>query len=746
MQSFRGRKIYPGLVIISLFMVVVGLYAYEVPEQQKRKGDWVLHTLEVQNQLTSLSDHLAAAETSQRGYLLTGQSDYLPSFTQALPAIDKDLFRLRRLMRDNVIQQSQLPALHANVAAAIAEFKETIELRKYRGSDAALKVFRSGRGRAQREAIQQQIHQMQSVEQNLLTQRRALRDAAFDRTRLAVGGGILFLYGMLCLVYTAMQKQGAHRKRLLEAERRATEVQRAEAERLAQVVAIQRDVASARQELQAAMQTITEGTQEITRAEGAVVTLVDGEEMVFRAASGMVTPHLGLRLNAMTSLSGRCVRENVLFKCDDAETDDRVDREACRKIGLRSMVVVPLRHSGQAIGVFTVVSSRPNAFTAQDVATLELMAGVLSSAVSDATATQTLRESQERLEEAQQVAHVGSWEFDCTTGKIRWSKELFHLVGLAPEQGEPDYETQLALYTPESATALDTCVRQTMQDGIEYAVDLQAAPKAGKMPRWFHAAGKPIMDARGKVIRLTGTLLDITERKCYDRDMEAANEWLMEANALLKAQKVELGIANARLEALATIDGLTGLKNHRAFQERLTEEFQRALRHDLVLSVVLLDVDHFKRFNDTFGHPEGDAALRQVAEVIMAIARETDLVARYGGEEFVLLLPETDARGALQVAERIRLAIAQAAWKLRAITVSVGVATFTLETDSAQRLVDMADRALYHSKRHGRDQVTHIEELAEALPIPFEDRMTVQDEPLLPLPGLPQEAVVLRSP
>jgi len=745
MQSFRGRKIYPGLVVISLLMVMIGLYGYEVPAQQRRKGDWVLHTLEVQNQLTSLSDHLAAAETSQRGYLLTGQSDYLPAFTQALPAIDKDLFRLRQLMRDNVIQQSQLPSLHANVAAAIAEFKETIELRKYRGNDAALKAFRSGRGRAQKEAIQQQLHQMQSVEQNLLTQRRASQNVAFDRTRLAFAGGILFLYGMLCLVYTVMQKQVAHRKRLLEAERRATEVQRAEAERLAQVVAIQRDVASARQELQAAMQTITEGTQEITRAEGAVVTLVDGEEMVFRAASGMVTSHLGLRLNAMTSLSGRCVRENVLFKCDDAKTDDRVDREACRKIGLRSMVVVPLRHSGQAIGVLTVVSSRPNAFTAQDVATLELMAGVLSSAVSDATATQTLRESQERLEEAQQIAHVGSWEFDCTTRKIRWSKELFHLVGLAPEQGEPDYETQLALYTPESATALDTCVRQTMQDGIEYAVDLQAAPRAGKMPRWFHAAGKPIMDARGKVIRLTGTLLDITERKCYDRDMEAANEWLMEANALLKAQKVELGIANARLEALATIDGLTGLKNHRAFQERLAEEFQRALRQDLLLSVVLLDVDHFKRFNDTFGHPEGDAALRQVAEVLMAIARTTDLVARYGGEEFVLLLPETDARGALQVAERIRLAIAQAAWKLRAITVSVGVATFTVEADSAQRLVDMADRALYHSKRHGRDQVTHIEELAEVLPIPYEDRMTVQDEPLLPLPGLPHEAVVLRS-
>ncbi|MCW3051950.1 MAG: diguanylate cyclase with and sensor [Chthonomonadales bacterium] len=746
MKTFRERKSYPGIVVISLLMALIGIYAYDIPEQQMLKGIWVGHTMEVQNQLETLSGHLTTAETCQRGYLLTGQPDYLTPYSPALHAIENDLIRLRRLTRDNVIQQSQMPGLHANVAARVAEFKETIDLRQSLGAEAALKVVRSGRGRTQMEAIQRQIQGLQSMEQRLLTLRRADRDRAVSHTRLTFVGGIVLLYCLLCLIYAVMQKQTARRKRLLEAERCATEVQRKEAERLAQVVSIQRDVASARQELQAAMQTIMEGTQEITRAEGAVVALVEGEDIIFRAGSGMVAPHLGLRLNAATSLSGRCVRENVLFKCDDAETDDRVDQAACRKIGLRSMVVVPLQHSGQAIGVLTVVSSRCNAFTAQDVATLELMAGVLSSAVSDATATQTLRESQERLEEAQQVAHVGSWEFDCTTRKIRWSKELFHLVGLAPEQGEPDYETLMTLYTPESADALETCVRQATQDGIEYAVDLQAAPRAGRMPRWFHAVGKPVRDTHGKVTRLTGTLLDITERICYDRDMEAANEWLMEANALLKAQKVALGIANARLEALATTDGLTGLKNHRAFQERLTEEFQRALRHDLPLSVVLLDVDHFKRFNDTFGHPEGDAALRQVADVIMAIARASDLVARYGGEEFVLLLPETDAHGALQMAERIRQAVAEAAWKLRAITVSVGVATFTLETDSAQRLVDLADRALYHSKRHGRDQVTHIEELAMVLPAQYEDRMTLQDKPpLLLLPDLPQEAIVLRG-
>jgi diguanylate cyclase (GGDEF)-like protein/PAS domain S-box-containing protein len=195
------------------------------------------------------------------------------------------------------------------------------------------------------------------------------------------------------------------------------------------------------------------------------------------------------------------------------------------------------------------------------------------------------------------------------------------------------------------------------------------------------------------------------------RDM---TEQVRHERQLLEYQS-NLEAANDKLRALAVTDALTGVKNRGAFDARLAEEFDRAARHGSPLSVVLLDVDHFKPFNDTFGHPAGDDVLRAVAAVLRRTARATDLVARYGGEEFVLILPETDRAGALTVAERCRRAVAGEAWDLRAVTVSVGVSTMTPETADVAALVNEADVALYRSKQAGRNRVSHGSGL---MPIP----------------------------
>lgn len=175
----------------------------------------------------------------------------------------------------------------------------------------------------------------------------------------------------------------------------------------------------------------------------------------------------------------------------------------------------------------------------------------------------------------------------------------------------------------------------------------------------------------------------------------------------LLAYQEELERANARLKALATTDGLTGVKNRVTFDGRLAEEFERAVRHGHPLSVVMLDVDFFKPFNDTFGHPAGDAVLRRVARILADTVRGTDVVARYGGEEFVVLLPDTDHAGAMVLAERLRRGVAAGSWEQRPITISVGVSTLTPTTADAAALVEEADRALYRSKEAGRNRVTH---------------------------------------
>lgn len=198
-----------------------------------------------------------------------------------------------------------------------------------------------------------------------------------------------------------------------------------------------------------------------------------------------------------------------------------------------------------------------------------------------------------------------------------------------------------------------------------------------------------------------------------NRALIATQKEFKSRNEQLRDQQEKLRVANELLQALATTDGLTGLKNYRTFKERLSEEFDRAKRYHLRLSIILLDVDHFKQFNDTHGHPAGDEVLRRVAKLLTASTRSTDFVARYGGEEFAVLLSFTHHEAACALAERTRAAIQDTQWELRAVTASIGVAIVGEATPTSDALVKLADTALYRSKEAGRNRVTHASELAK---------------------------------
>jgi two-component system chemotaxis response regulator CheY len=180
----------------------------------------------------------------------------------------------------------------------------------------------------------------------------------------------------------------------------------------------------------------------------------------------------------------------------------------------------------------------------------------------------------------------------------------------------------------------------------------------------------------------------------------------------LEAMRDALEARNQWLSEMALCDSLTGLKNRRHFREVLDATFAFALRQQrMPLSMVMIDVDQFKAYNDTFGHPAGDAILSTLAEILLENTREPDLVARYGGEEFVILLPGTDGPGARFVCERIRTVIERHHWPLRPITASFGAASMEPGTLEAAQLINEADQALYQSKRRGRNRVTHFQEL-----------------------------------
>jgi diguanylate cyclase (GGDEF)-like protein/PAS domain S-box-containing protein len=185
-------------------------------------------------------------------------------------------------------------------------------------------------------------------------------------------------------------------------------------------------------------------------------------------------------------------------------------------------------------------------------------------------------------------------------------------------------------------------------------------------------------------------LRDVTFRKLAAQRLEHAHR--------------QLEAANRQLEFLAATDPLTGLPNRRAFYERLKHEHASACLDETPLSLIILDVDHFKSYNDQFGHPEGDDALREIARLIRESTPHDSLPGRIGGEEFAVLLPGADEDDALKVAEHLRRSIARYSWKLRPVTASLGVSTDSCGGASQEELIEAADQALYQAKRSGRNQ------------------------------------------
>jgi diguanylate cyclase (GGDEF)-like protein len=182
---------------------------------------------------------------------------------------------------------------------------------------------------------------------------------------------------------------------------------------------------------------------------------------------------------------------------------------------------------------------------------------------------------------------------------------------------------------------------------------------------------------------------------------------------LFLADLIAIALEKAKLyaetRALSIRDGLTNAFNHRFFQEKLTEELKRAQRSGSTFSLLMLDIDEFKKFNDQFGHQMGDNVLKHISENVRKIIREIDIFARYGGEEFIIILPETDLDGALNAAQKIRELVEMrpliAKNKRYDVTVSIGCATFPFDGTDKDSLIGKADEALYRAKKEGRNRV-----------------------------------------
>ncbi|MBL8047159.1 MAG: sensor domain-containing diguanylate cyclase [Chthonomonas sp.] len=331
---------------------------------------------------------------------------------------------------------------------------------------------------------------------------------------------------------------------------------------------------------------------------------------------------------------------------------------------------------------------------------LEGAKGKLADSLSEAkTALNLSHMASRRFEQLFAGLPIGCFTCDAHGVIYEWNTAAEQLTGFAPFEVymKSIYETVYAggdhqlirgyidrVMAGEEINGVE--MEETRKDGSRYTAMVNLLPMKG---------------ASGAISSVIIANADITALKIREHELAESRE--------------ELRTLNLKLTALATTDGLTGLMNHRAFQETLERSYKETQVTSGDLSLVLLDVDRFKQFNDEFGHPAGDAVLRQVAKILAQTIGDKGYVARYGGEEFVVILPGMPAQTAMQVTELARVALEQATWPNREVTASFGVATLGAAYSQPSELIRDADQALYASKAGGRNQVTHFDQRKESV-------------------------------
>ncbi len=292
-----------------------------------------------------------------------------------------------------------------------------------------------------------------------------------------------------------------------------------------------------------------------------------------------------------------------------------------------------------------------------------------------------------------------------------------HPAGQATLHGQPIGAMQWLLVgrsveLPEAPPWQRTLAGLGKVEGEPLRLPLPGAQPGEDAERHLRVSSAPVQDDRG---RLRGCMVSFVD----ETELQRSHARLQDSMAETQRAKAEVEQKNQELQRLASRDPLTGCFNRRAFFEAASEHFEQARQSHQPLCCVMSDIDHFKSFNDSYGHAVGDQVIQVVARALGAGIRPDDLLCRYGGEEFCLLLPGLGPAEALAVAERLRAAIEAEAQRairgteVRRITSSFGVATLLTGARSLEELIDQADQALYRSKENGRNQVTlHERELA----------------------------------
>jgi len=445
-------------------------------------------------------------------------------------------------------------------------------------------------------------------------------------------------------------------------------------ERLSRIIEMQRVVATADLDLTSLMETICRRAQELTGAAGAVILMLDGDEFVYRSATGFNADKVGMRIPLEGSLAGWSYANDQSVVCEDTQTDPRTSGLA-RTHGIRSMVAVPLRHRERMVGQLNVLSQEPNAFDETVVHTLELASVVLSASLSHAAEFDALT----RYRMIFEGSPIGIAKTDATGRTVEANPALERMLGYsAAELAELSVEEYTHPDHLKACTQLFTELMAGRRDS--YQIETRFRRKESGWI-WAQVAATLQRDSDGQPAYAVEMIEDISNRK-------AAEAALVRQAELNQHQALH--------------DSLTGLANRTLFGDRIQQAIAAAARSGKPLAVLVMDLDRFKEINDSLGHHLGDALLQELGNRLKDVIRASDTAARLGGDEFGLLLPEQSSPAdVIPVIERIREAVEEPIVLQGlplVVEASIGVAFFPSDGHDEETLLQRADVAMYMAK------------------------------------------------
>ena len=680
------------LALITLAMI--GWFSLQGNRRTEEKDQLVSHSRDVLEASASLRSHISNAAAARRAYSLWGDSRQIDAFSVEYKSALADFATLRKLTADNAEQQVSLTQMEPPMKARLSLLKESIEL--HQGTPDYPKQQDALTGQSARLSAQfiELIDKFDLAERLLLQQRTAAAQASYLRgTRINAFLGV-FVFLFLILTVGFLNRELSRRQ---EAERSTAE---------------QREL----------LQSILESCSD------AVIVADTSGKIILRNPVGM-------RYNAgapAQEIGEKYPQLLGLYK-DDGETLFKTEElplsRALRGDSVNGLEMF-IRPPNGAEPRWMLAAGGPLLTTrGEKRGGVAFLRDITDRKKADEQLTVALLESETLARESKELSELGDSLHSCQTVEEAYKMSenaLSGILGLRPGalciiNSSRDLVESAATWNNCSTTELlfhpDDC--WGLRRGKPYG-----GPGSPMACSHVRASGAmnflcvPLV-AQGETL---GVLYVEDKLSLLAASPQAVQfeQSTLKRRSIAVAERISLALVNLKLRELlrnqSIRDPLTGLYNRRYLEESLNRELHRAKRTGRNVSLVMLDLDHFKQFNDTFGHQGGDILLKEAAEVIKSRVRAGDIACRYGGEEFALILAEVDTEGAQRCVENIRerikhLSLHNRGQTLGTVTISAGIAAYPSDADSSEDLIHAADQALYRAKKAGRDCIFVYESL-----------------------------------